>query len=155
MKILSACFVSSLMYGTSDAKMSFGSCPEVEMISDFQPQNYVGKWYEVYRDKWNKYSLGADCVTKEFAVRDDGKINLYFRGYYHWMLKYQGIDGVMSDCDEGSPDSFTCQATMGGGTRLNPIKIFATDYKNYDISYSCSDYWGMFKNENLGITSRH
>mgnify|MGYP006112929713 CR=1 FL=1 len=44
---------------------------------------------------------------------------------------------------------------MGGGSHKNPIGIFATDYKNYDISYQCSDYWGMFKMENLAITSRH
>ena len=76
-----------------------------------------------------------DCVTKEFAKRDDGNINLYFRGYYHWMFRYMGVNGVMSDCDEGSLDFFSCRAIIGGGTHKNPIKVFATDYNNYDVSY--------------------
>merc|ERR1719503_266558 len=99
MKLISACFVSSLMYGTSDAKTSYGSCPEVDYVADFQPERYVGRWYEVFRDKWNKYTLGTDCVTREFALRDDGNINLNFRGYYHWLFSYQGGGGVMSDCN--------------------------------------------------------
>ena len=152
MKLLSACFVSSLMYGSSEAKTSYGSCPQVYNMADFQPDKYVGKWYEVFRDKWNKYTLGTDCVTREFAIRDDGNINLYFRGYYHWLFSYQGANGVMSDCNEGSADTFTCRATMGGGSKKSPFSIFATDYENYDISYQCEQTWGgWYKTENLAI----
>jgi len=148
--------LASLIFGAAESKMTPGKCPQVEYVDDFQADQYVGKWYEIFRDKWNKYTLGTDCVTKEFSKGADGNVDLYFRGYYHWMFKYSGINGRMYNCDEGSSDTFTCQATMGDwSSNRHPIKVFDTDYQNYEIYYDCSDYMGgLFKIESMAIGSR-
>lgn len=98
---------------------------------------YTGKWYEVYRDKWNPHTMMADCVTKEYSMNPQGEIDLYYRGYYNMLGwgKYSGIGGKVFDCEKGSPYSFTCFATMGWFTKKSQFKVFATDYKNYDIHY--------------------
>ena len=37
-------------------------------------------------------------------------------------------------------------ATMGGRPERHPIKMFDTDYENYEIYYDCKEYFG-FKNQ--------
>ena len=38
-----------------------------------------------------------------------------------------GVNGTMYQCDEGSSKTWTCMATMGGGSHRVPFKIFDTD----------------------------
>ncbi len=44
-------------------------------------------------------------------------------------------------------------ATMGGRPERSPIKVFYTDYENYEISYDCKEFAGM-KTEYFGVSSR-
>lgn len=69
----------------TDAKLSAGTCPEVEIMDNFQPEKYAGKWFEVARDVHNTYSYTAECVTKEFGINKEGDVDLYFRGKYMLM----------------------------------------------------------------------
>ena len=107
------------------------------------------------RDRLNPYTISTDCVTKEFALDKNGDVSLYFRGYYNLMMKYMGVDGTMYQCDEGSPDTFTCMATMHGGSHRSPIHVFDTDYESYEIMYECADVLGgLMKNEMFSVTTR-
>ncbi len=45
-------------------------------------------------------------------------------------------------------------AKMDHSTRKHGFKMLATDYVNYDISYDCKSFWGIFHASNLAITSR-
>merc|ERR1711907_258267 len=86
---------------------------------------------------------------------DDGDVDLYFRGYYGFLQKYMGVDGVLYQCDEGSPDTFTCMATMAGGSDRLPFGIFDTDYETYDIYYDCTDVaGGLMKKESFAVATR-
>ena len=220
-------FALAALLGATSAKFHFGWCPSVQNVEDFDAAAYAGKWYEVYRDRHNMHTHFADCVTKEFDVNEDGNMDLYFRGFYniHGWGKYMGIGGVMSDCDTGSADSYTCKATMSfnrknqlkrvpegengssssddevemvdeatgpmvehghghhghhgrhhgrhghhghhghhhdkkhwthwnGGARKHDINILATDYDNYEVSYQCYDFNGIFHVDNLSISGR-
>jgi hypothetical protein len=44
-------------------------------------------------------------------------------------------------------------ATMGGRPERHPIRVFYTDYENFDIYYDCSEFAG-FKTESFAVTSR-
>merc|ERR1711981_1006560 len=79
-------------------------------MDSIDKERYVGHWYEIYRDNWNMWTIGADCITKEFELNSDGDIDLYFRGNYLY-AGYQGVKGKMYYCGEHG-DS-TCLATMG------------------------------------------
>ena len=152
-----AALTSAYMADTVEARWSFGSCPKVENVSDFDPARYSGQWYEIVRDRQNPYTLSTDCVTKEFAPynEQDKSMDLYFRGYYMWRFGYMGASGTMYQCDEGSADSFTCMATMGRSPKRSPFPIWATDYDNYDIGYSCTDHLGgRVKFEMFSVASR-
>ena len=61
----------------------------------------------------------------------------------------------MYNCGESDhPNDWTCEATMGHSKKLNPITVFDTDYENYEIYYSCWDFYGFFSADNLAIASR-
>ena len=118
-------------------------------MKNFDAKKYAGHWYEIVRDDGNVYTpLWTDCVTKEFQLNRYGDVDLYFRGRYP-IVGYKGVDGTMYECDSG-----LCQATMGGRPERHPLKIFYTDYENFEISYNCSKWWGSAK-EMLSINSRH
>ena len=140
----------------AEAMTSLGSCPKVEYVDNFNPEKYLGKWYETKRGYFNLMELGTDCVTAEFKKNKDGKnVDLNFRGYYHWIFSYASGAGTLYDCADGTKDTWTCQATMGGSESKSPISVLATDYDNYDVSYFCSDYvWGLWKFENISVRSR-
>lgn len=139
-KTIAAAAALALFSNTAEAKISFGKCPEINNMSDFDAKRYSGKWYEIVRDRQNPYTISTDCVTKEFGTfkEADKSMDLFFRGYYAFKMGYMGVNGTLYQCDEGSPDSFTCMATMGGGTHRSPITVWNTDYDNFDISYTCS-----------------
>ena len=143
------------LLSTASARMSFGSCPDVKYIDNFKPADYAGKWYEIVRDRFNPYTVSADCVTKEFKVNADGDIDLNFRGYYNLAMDYISGGGTMYQCSEGSPTTWTCMATMGS-PRRSPYYVYLTDYKNYDIFYMCSNVMGgWMHNEMFSVNSRY
>ena len=55
------------------------------------------------------------------------------------MFQYTGIDGYLTACDEGSADTHTCMASMGGSEPIHEFNFLATDYDNYAVSYFCMD----------------
>lgn len=146
------------LIGSTEAKFHHGGCPHVEYMQTFDKKAYVGEWYEIFRDRHNMYTHHAECVTKEFDVNDEGAVDLYFRGLYdsHWWHGYHGVQGTMYNCGKSEhPNDWTCQATMGSHSKhLNPIKVFDTDYENYEISYGCWSFHGLFSFSNLAISSR-
>ena len=156
MKTSFAALAALAMFSDSaDARVSFGKCPQITNIENFAPASYSGKWYEQVRDMMNPYTISTDCVTKEFSKfnAEEKRMDLYFRGYYWLKLGYMGVNGTLYQCDEGSPDSFTCMATMGGGTHRLPFSIWRTDYESFDLQYSCSEKFGL-KYESFSVATR-
>lgn len=156
-KSLAAVAALAMFAGSADAKVSFGECPKMEYIDNFEASRYSGKWYEIVRDRQNPYTISTDCVTKEFAPfnAEEESMDLFFRGYYFLKMDYMGVNGTLYQCDQGSPETWTCQATMGGGTHRSPIMVWNTDYDNFDISYSCkSIFGGKMKFETFSVAAR-
>lgn len=105
-------------------------------------------------------TLTTDCVTKEFAPYDskNKKMDLYFRGLYGLWIGYMGAEGALWQCDDSKDTKATCMATMGAtmgkSDKRLPFNILDTDYDNYEIYYSCSQYLRFFKYEQFSISAR-
>lgn len=146
--------------GVTEARVSSGGCPKVEMMDDLDETRYTGKWFEWRRDYWNTYTQWAECVTKEFAMRPDGNVDLAFRAKYPFPWGYRVGDGVLYSCDKGKCKSYMgpkggFEATMGDSDKRANFDFFFTDYENVDIGYSCTEmFYGWFKNERLSIAGR-
>ena len=66
--------VSAMAVSTTTAMFTFGNkCPAViPAVDDFDAEAYMGRWYEIQRDSWNSFELGAECVTATYTLRIDG-----------------------------------------------------------------------------------
>ena len=125
-------------------------------MASFDKYQYIGKWYEIVRDPTNPFTPFSMCITMEFSqVKADGSFDQNYRGLYWPILTYGNNDGVYYQCGEDPTLSWTCQATMGGGTITGDIKIFDTDYTNYKVLYDCTDVMGgLMKYETFAMLAR-
>ncbi|HGF7522314.1 TPA: lipocalin family protein, partial [Vibrio cholerae] len=57
-----------------------GMPESVKPVSDFELNNYLGKWYEIARLD-HSFERGLSKVTAEYRVRNDGDISVLNRGY--------------------------------------------------------------------------
>jgi len=53
-----------------------------EPVSNFEPEKYLGKWYEIVRMP-NSFEKDLVNVTATYSMRKDGKIKVLNEGYKH------------------------------------------------------------------------
>ena len=131
--------------GTTDARMGFGACPTDITFQTIDQDQFAGTWYEVQRDALFPMELGAECVTSVYKKNAEGGMDYFYRGYYWSMFfQYMGVGGSLSDCDKGTPDTWSCKSTMNVSKSDDkskdtsyPFKIISTNYDRWAIMYSC------------------
>ncbi|EJH39060.1 lipocalin-like domain protein [Vibrio cholerae CP1048(21)] len=64
----------------------------VKPVSDFELNNYLGKWYEVARLD-HSFERGLSQVTAEYRVRNDGGISVLNRGYSEEKGEWKEAEG--------------------------------------------------------------
>jgi hypothetical protein len=70
-----------------------------------------------------------------------------------------GVSGKLSDCNQGTPDTWTCKSTMTPkkDTELSPypFEILGTDYDRWAVMYNCLAPMGdMMSMDHIWIYSR-
>ena len=50
-------------------------CTRPELQKNFDPDQYLGVWYELRRDKSIPYETG-ECVTAQYSYREDGNLKV-------------------------------------------------------------------------------
>ena len=63
----SVVLVMSSLMTAAEGRMSFGSCPEVKVMANFDKYRYVGKWYQIVRDYNLLWTPWVQCMTMEFS----------------------------------------------------------------------------------------
>lgn len=53
----------------------FGSCPQVNVISDFEADRYLGTWYEVKKYPFI-FTIGGKCITAEYEKNPNGTVSV-------------------------------------------------------------------------------
>ena len=56
-------YAAIALIGAASAKMSFGACPKVPLVADFDKEAFAGQWYEQLRESSFLYEFGQECVT--------------------------------------------------------------------------------------------
>merc|ERR1719163_1741675 len=146
------------LLNVASAKMSFGSCPtDVPVVDDMDPARMAGNWYEITRDWDFPFTMGSECGTRYYELRDDDYADLDF----HWRSKkmfggYGGAAGSYFNC--GTSDEWTCQINMteSPDSRI-PFHYMEVDYDDYNINYGCFEFDWMpgVKMEFFFILSRN
>lgn len=69
------------------------SIPEnVEPVSDFDLQRYLGQWYEIARLD-HSFERGLSHVTATYSLREDGGVRVTNRGYSDEKLQWKEAEG--------------------------------------------------------------
>ena len=69
-----------------------GKPDNVEPVSDFDLQRYLGTWYEIARFD-HRFERGLSNVTANYSLREDGGVKVINRGYSEEKGKWKEAEG--------------------------------------------------------------
>ncbi|MEI8656396.1 lipocalin family protein [Vibrio sp. Hal054] len=103
----------------------------VKPVTDFELQNYLGKWYEIARLD-HSFEEGLSQVTAEYSLRDDGGVSVLNRGYSASDDEWKEAEGkayfVNSESEGYLKVSFF-------GPFYGSYVIFALERDNYNYAF--------------------
>jgi lipocalin len=73
--------------------MSCTAPKELYTVSELDLEKYKGTWYEIARLP-NSFEKGLKCVTANYSIKDNGKINVLNKGYSTKKEKYKTANGT-------------------------------------------------------------
>lgn len=95
-------------------------------ITDFDSQQYLGKWYEIARLD-NRFEKNMNNVTAEYSKRDDGKIKVLNGGYDYIETKWKSAVGKAKFVDDQK-------------TAALKVSFFGPFYSGYNVIALDDDY---------------
>lgn len=100
--------------------------PEAEqaIISSFNPELYLGKWYEIARLE-NSFEKGLEQVTAYYSLQSDGTLKVVNRGFNPEKKAWHEAIGIAKFVDPANAD----------GSRTGKLKVsfFRPFYGEYNI----------------------
>jgi apolipoprotein D and lipocalin family protein len=122
------------------SESAWGQCPVTyKEGAEFRLNDYLGKWYEIARHKTIPFQKG-ECTTAEYSLNAAGNVAVHNK-------EKLGGSGYSDISAEGykTDDPFRFKIDFGKSFWSKYFKgdyrVVNTDYKNYTIVYSCSDYF--------------
>ena len=117
----------------------------VEPVANFEPDRYLGKWYEIARLD-HSFERGLSQVTATYSERNDGGLRVINRGY-------NDAEGEWSEAEgrayfTHSPDVGALKVSFFGPF-YGAYNVIALDEENYRWSLVCGN-----SREYLWILSR-
>uniref|UniRef100_A0A673ML28 Apolipoprotein D n=1 Tax=Sinocyclocheilus rhinocerous TaxID=307959 RepID=A0A673ML28_9TELE len=140
LQVLSLTLLSVL--AVSAQSIGSGKCPQPPVQQNFDPTRYMGRWHEIMKIP-APFQLGECCQATYtlsdgiVLVRND---ELLF------------IEGTAKIVDASEPAKL--EVSFFEDAPPGPYWVLATDYDNYTLIYSCSDFAGLFHAEYSWIMSR-
>ena len=133
-KVLFVCLTLS-SFNLVSARYGWGSCQSPALKQDFNSTKYLGLWYELYRDIDIPFEKNAICVTADYGeTSTPGMISVYNRNFDPSQYAYEDVTGTAT-CD--GAQCLVKFGFFGGGD----YRIVDTDYDNYALVFSCSDFY--------------
>ncbi|XDV27698.1 hypothetical protein PO909_031194 [Leuciscus waleckii] len=146
LQVLSLTLLSVL--AVSAQSISSGKCPEPPVQQNFDPARYMGRWHEIMKIP-APFQLGECCQATYtlsdgiVLVRND---ELLANGTVNF------IEGTAKIVDASEPAKL--EVSFFENAPDAPYWVLATDYDEYTLVYSCSDFAGLFHAEFSWIMSR-
>ncbi len=108
-----------------------GMPESVKPVSDFELNNYLGKWYEVARLD-HSFEIGFSQVTAEYRARNDGGIWVLNRGYSEEKGEGKEAEGKAYFVN-GSTDGYLKVSFFG--PFYGSYVVFELDRENYSYAF--------------------
>ncbi|XP_061587431.1 apolipoprotein D-like [Cololabis saira] len=125
-----------------------GRCPNVAVHPEFDITKYLGKWYEIQKLP-NFFELGQ-CGTATYSLISPGVVGVFNRE----LLPSGATKEIYGSAVSSRVEPAKLQVKFYENTRSHPYWVLSTDYDNYALVYSCSNY-GAFHLDLAWILSRH
>ena len=106
--------------------LSCSSKKELETVDSLDLNSYSGGWYEIAKLP-NRFEKNLKCITATYTVQEDGKIEVFNRGYNTKTLKWEEITG---------------KAKVANASKPGEIKVsfFGPFYGDYYVIDLAEDY---------------
>ena len=142
------------LLSTTSAKLGFGSCPEVNFVTDLNMDEFMGRWYVVKRDDAKSPMYMSRCPSMEFMNLGDGNGKLHATTYVGDETGYKQFNASLVEC--GQHDNSTCMVKNAKWkNKMYPFTLLATDYDNYLVYYFCYPFaYGTMNFQMVMIGSR-
>ncbi len=129
----------------------WGRCPEIKyQLDSFDAPRYMGKWYEVMREKSIIFEKGI-CQEANYTLNSDGSIDVVNKELRDG--EWRSVQGTADPTS--NPFQFKVGFSKGwfGKVGKGDYRVYFTDYENYAIVYSCTDLY-LFSFEYFWVLSR-
>ena len=91
--------------GLSEATTYPRGCQETEVVQHFDQNAYLGRWYEIVRDKDTSYEHGI-CATPNYFLREDGNIRIRNNEWIPEDNAWSGGDGYAYQNDPSKDEGY-------------------------------------------------
>ena len=134
------------MIGMANAYISTGAGPTPALQENFDAVRYMGTWNEQARDAGMPWESN-DCQQARYGLNADGTVSVYNTQYDPATGEVSGANAVATFNGAKGAVSFFAYAPPGD------YEVLATDYTNYAIVYSCSNFY-LAKSEYIWVLTR-
>ncbi|XP_073705975.1 apolipoprotein Da, duplicate 2 [Garra rufa] len=145
-QILSLTLLSVL--AVSAQSIGSGKCPQPPVQQNFDPARYMGRWHEILKFP-NRFQLG-ECCQATYTLSDGIVLVRNDELLANGTLSF--IEGTAKIVDASEPAKL--EVSFFEDAPPSPYWVLATDYDNYTLVYSCSDFENLFHTEFSWIMSR-
>uniref|UniRef100_T1HJM8 Lipocln_cytosolic_FA-bd_dom domain-containing protein n=1 Tax=Rhodnius prolixus TaxID=13249 RepID=T1HJM8_RHOPR len=132
--------ILSIWVDTSSSQVPYlGSCPDLKTVDNFDQTRYMGKWYEAER-YFSLFEFGGKCINSNYTDGIDS-INIISKQ----TSTLTGIHSTIEGEVQKTPNGFLSKMNLKYPylPMDAPYWILDTDYDNYSVVWSCSNF-GLF-----------
>ena len=143
--------ISLLLLSLTQSLITNGTCPTPLLQNPFDSSRYLGKWYEISRDKgFMQQSFGCTQARYSVNVFDAFQLNVC-------NSEYNATSGIINVAFATALCTGAQCSVDFGLPRIGDYRVLGTDYDNYAVVYSCQEIpkpTGVQKFELVWILSR-
>ncbi|XP_045035006.1 lazarillo protein-like [Daphnia magna] len=116
---------------------ALGSCPNLNVVSDFKIDQYLGKWYS-NRSYFPFSQSGLECITAEY-VKNGAKVTMKNVGIKKITRTRSTTSGTLRHVQP--PNGKLSVSFFGDPTQGNAnYWVLDTDYTSYSVVWSCMHF---------------
>ncbi|XP_014241453.1 apolipoprotein D-like isoform X2 [Cimex lectularius] len=143
--------LSSILVLTHAQVPFLGPCPEMKTMENFDVSQYMGKWYEAER-YFDISEFGGRCVNSNYTDGANVSIKLIHQQTSSLTGTVSKVQGEVIKAEKTYfPAKMVIKFPYLPGDA--PYWVLDTDYVNYSVVWSCSDF-GILSTRNAWILTR-